>query len=303
MNKQLLSVTVIIIALAIALAAQVTAQDNSRFDHTIRYEIDGRISIDREIGQACTTGAVKSTMVRGFGKMSKYENIRIAKNIMNVEEVSSWEVPIGALEGLSVTTTIRLCNRPMVASAQVYGEDDPLTPFDERLKVGDIINVYDPLVVDGTIDVYALTRQIWATAVTTNPGHSGGYESNFVAAYGPGPYEVKYGVEDQFGIIDYPGEDFIWEYDSAVSYLDRNHKRFGYKRGKHYVGNYFNIEQYAHTSGGALRRYISMSEPFENNFLEEELSVIGSASVREAFKMNNLTRGPRGITLAWYELF
>lgn len=303
MRTGLLIVVVTLTALFIALTAQVTAQDDTRFDHTIRYEIGGRISIDREIGQACQTGAVKSTTVRGYGEMTKYENIRIRKNIMSVEEVSDWSVPAGAIEGLTVTTTIRLCNRPMTAAAEVYGEDDPLTPFDDRLLLGDIINVYGPLVVDGTIKVRPLTAQIWATAVSTNPGHSGSYHSDFIAAYGPGPYERKYGYEDQFGFRHFYGEEFMWEYDPRIPSFNRNHRHLGYKRGEFYVGNYFNIEQFAATTQGSLRRLISISSPFENTFLEEEMSVIGSASVREALKLNNLTRGPRGISLAWYELF
>jgi hypothetical protein len=290
--------------LILALTAQVTAQDDSKFSHTMIYDIGGRIAISREIGQACNTGAVKSTNISGYGQMTKYESIQIAKNIMSVDEVSNWSVPVDALEGLTVTTTIRLCNRPMVAAAEVYGEDDPLTPnYDERLQVGDIINVYDPQVVDGTIKVYNLTDQIWATSVSTSPGNTGSYHADFTDAYGPGPYEKLYGVEDQFGNIYFPDEEFMWEYDPSVAYFERNHRTLGYERGKYYVGNYFNIEQYAATSGGALRRYISISEPFEGTYLQEELTVIGSAAVREALKMNNLTRGPRGITLAWYELF
>lgn len=303
MRRWSLLLFLITLVIIVVFTAQVTAQDDTSFSHTVIYDIGGRITIDREIGLACQTGAVKYTTVRGYGEMTKYENIRIAKNIMTIEEVSDWSVPADAIEGLIVTTTIRLCNRPMVASTQVYGEDDPLTPFDERLQVGDIINVYDPLVVDGTISVAALTRQLWATSVATNPGHSGSYHADFIAAYGPGPYERISGYEDQFGFLHFYDEDFMWEYDPSVAYYDRNHRTLGYERGKYYVGNYFNIEQYAHTSGGALRRYISISEPFENTLLEEELSVIGSASVREAFKMDNLTGGPRGVTLRWYELF
>lgn len=304
LRKWLPKIVLLSLIILLTLAAGVTAQDDSRFSHTINYEIGGRIAISREIGQACNTGAVKYTNVSGYGEMSKYENIRIAKNIMTVDEVSNWSVPAGAIEGLTVTTTIKLCNRPMTAAAEVYGVDDPATPFyDERLQVGDIINVYDPQVVDGTIKVYNLTDQIWATSVSTSPGNTGSYHSDFVAAYGPGPYEEMYGVEDQYGNIYFPDEEFMWEYDPGVAYFDRNHRTLGYERGKYYVGNYFNIEQYAATSGGALRRYISLSEPFENTYLQEELTVIGSAAVREALKMNNLTRGPRGVTLAWYELF
>ena len=95
----------------------------------------------------------------------------------------------------------------------------------------------------------------------------------------------------------------MWEYRDGVSYLDRDHKIRGYKRGDYYVGNYFNIEQYAHTSNGFLRRFISLSNPFEPAYLEEYLEVIGMAKVREAFRMHNLKGGPKAVTLAWYELF
>ncbi len=298
MQRWFPTAAIIVIFALLVLTAPAIAQDDTKFNHTIHYNIGGLITIDREIGQACNTGAVKSTTVRGYGEMTKYENVRIAQNIMSVEEVSDWSVPAGALSGLTVTTTIRLCSRPMTVVAEVYKIDD-----DTELEVGSVINVYHPLVVDGTIKVARLTDQIWATAVMTNPGHTGSYHADFIAAYGPGPYEKMHGAKDQYGNIIIYDEEYMWEYREGVHHLDRDHKTNGYKRGKYYVGNYFNIEQFAATSDGFLKRYISMSSPFENTLLEETLEVIGRASVREAFKMHNLKGGPKAITLAWYELF
>jgi hypothetical protein len=298
LQKWLPKVVLSSLIIIIVSAAHVAAQDNTRFDHTMMFEIGGRITIDREIGQACKTGAVKNTTVRGYGEMTKYEKIKIAQNIMTVDEISDWEVPAFAIEGLTVTTTIRLCNRPMAVVAEVYKIDD-----DTELEVGDVINIYHPLVVDGTIKVARMTNQIWATSVMTNPDHTGSYHADFIAAYGPGPYEKMYGIEDKYGNIYFPDEEFIWTYDPIVTYFNRDHRNYGYERGDYYVGNYFNIEQYAATTQGELRRYISISEPFENTLLKEELTVIGRASVREALKMHNLKGGPKAVTLAWYELF
>ncbi len=296
--KTMLLRTVLIAVVLFALAAPGTAQTDEKFSHTIYYEIGGRIAINRQLGRECTTGAVKRQTIEGYGELTKAETVKIAQNIMTVDEVLDWTVPAGALGSLSVVTTLNLCSRPLSVVAEVYKIDG-----DNELKVGDLINTYHPLVVDGTIKVSPMSGQVWATALTTNPGHAGGLHQEFFAAYGPGPYEKLYGAEDEWGNIFFYDPDFMWEYREGVHYSDRDHKTKGYKRGDYYVGNYFNIEQYAYTSSGSLRRYISMSNPFEYTRLEQELSVIGSAEVREAFDLHNLKGGPKAITLAWYELF
>lgn len=296
-NTKLLSAMIIFLIL-IAVTAPAIAQDDSKFTHTVYYDIGGKISINRQLGHPCTTGAVKRQSINGYGELTKAETVKIARNIMTVDEVLDWKVPTDALGNLSVVTTLNLCNRPMSVVAEVYQIDD-----DHELKVGDIINTYHPLVVDGTIKVAAYTDQLWATSITTDPGNMGGFHQEFFAAYGPGPYEKLYGAEDEWGKTIYYEPEYMWEYREGVSYLDRDHKTKGYKRGDYYVGNYFNIEQYAYTTSGSMRRYISMSSPFENTMLEQELNVIGSAEVREAFDLHNLKGGPKAITLAWYELF
>jgi hypothetical protein len=297
-SKLLLFYSLLLILFFLALSAPVIAQTDEKFTHTIYYDIGGRIAINRQLGHECTTGAVKRQTINGYGEVKKAETVKIAANIITVDETLDWSVPAGAIGNLSVVTTIDLCSRPMSVVAEVYKID-----ADNDLKIGDVINTYHPLVVDGTIKVAPVSEQHWATALTTNPGHEGGLHQEFFAAYGPGPYERALGAIDKYGRIFYYDEKYMWEYREGVSHLDRDHKTRGYKRGDYYVGDYFNIEQYAYTSSGSLRRYISMSNPFENTVLNQELDVTGMASVRDTFAQHNLKGGPKAITLAWYELF
>lgn len=292
-------ISAILLALfLLSITVPVIAQTDEKFSHTIYYEIGGRIAISRQLGYPRTTGAVKRQTIHGFGDVKKAETVKIAPNIMTVDETLDWTVAAGALGNLSVVTTINLCSRPMSVVAEVYAIDD-----DSELKVGDVINTYHPLVVDGTIRVSPVSAQVWATALTTNPGFAGGLHQEFFAAYGPGPYEAKFGALDPLNRVFFYDEEYMWEWRAGVHHLDRDHRTRGYERGDYYVGNYFNIEQYAYTTEGTLRRYVSMSNPFENTFVEEELAVEGRASVRDAFAQHNLKGGPKAITLAWYELF
>lgn len=297
-SRYIVAIALLTLILFLFISMPALAQDDTRFSHTIDMKIGGAITLDREIGDPSTSGTVKRQRIRGFGDLTKRETFRIAQNIITVEETSDWTVSPLALSGLSVTTIIELLHKPMSAAEQTYRID-----ADTVIEIGDIINPYHPLVVEGKILVSALTAQVWATALLTNPGHSGGYHSTFDAAYGPGPYEKLYGAVDQWGNPFFYDSEYMWEFDPAVNPIYRDDRTYGYKRGKYYVGNYFNIEQYAHTSDGFLKRFISISSPFENTILIEDLSVDGMASIREAFKMHNLKRGPQGLTLAWYELF
>ncbi len=297
MQKRIFLLVILTLTLLLSLFAAPAIAEDERFSHTIQYNISGRISIDRELGHACTTGAVKKQQVRGFGEMTKTENVRIASNIITVDEKTDWSTASDALRNLAVTTTIELCNRPMSTAAQTYSEGD----YD--IKIGDIIHTYHPLVVSGDFVVSPATDQIWATYISPNPGEEGSYHSNFIAAYGPGPYEAAYGYLDRDRAIAFYDEEYLWEFDLGVILQQRDDGKKGYDRGDFYVGNYFEIDQYAYTSGGEFARMISMSSPFTGALLEEELFVLGMAEVRESFEMHNLKAGKDAITLRWYELF
>lgn len=275
----------------IAMTAPVIAQDDTRIDHSIRYQLDGLISIDRELGHACTTGAVKRQTVMGYGEFNKTENVRIAPHIITVDEVSEWTTAVDAIRNLAVTTTFDLCARPKSTAAFTYEDPDG----EYVINAGDVINPYHPLVVSGDLGVIDLTSQLWAASITPNPGQVAGYQSDFIAAYGPGPYEEIYGQIDDFGFITFYDDDFRWWFDPG--------EKDGISRGDYYVGNYFEIDQYAYTSGGEMTRFISISSPFSGALLIDDMAVVGRAEVRESFEMDNLKPGPKAITLAWHELF
>ncbi len=297
MQKRIYLSGILAIILLLSVLATPAVADDERFSHFIQYNISGEISIDRELGHACTTGAVKRQQVWGFGEMTKTENVRIAYNIIAIDEKTDWNTASDALRNLAVTTTIDLCSRPISTAAQTYSDNG------YELEIGDIIHTYDPMVVSGEISVSALTRQIWATYISPNPEEEGTYHSDFRAAYGFGPYEAEFGYRDREGDIVFPDEDYMWFFDPGVIPPKRDDRLDGYERGDYYVGNFFEIDQYAYTSGGEFGRDISISSPFTAGFLEEELFVIGMAEVRESFEMHNLEAGPDAITLRWYELF
>jgi hypothetical protein len=285
-----IAITLVLILVSTLTGPAVAQEDDEIFSHSIIYKIGGLISIDRQLGHACTTGAVKYQTIKGYGDVTKTETVRMANNILTVDETTDWSVSSDALSGLTVTTVIDLCSRPMSAAAENY-DGSPGSDVYE----GDIINIYHPLVVNGDLAVNRLTKQLWSTQLLTNPGHSGSYHADLYAAYGPGPYEDRNGVLHAKGVRIYYDEDYQWWFDAD--------EEDGIDRGDYYVGNFFEINQYAATTGGGMRRLISMSNPFENLLFIEELEVTGSAAVREAFSMKILEAGPEAITLAWYELF
>lgn len=246
------------------------------------------MNIRREFGDPCTTGAVKNQRIVGYGELTKSEDVKVAPHIMSVDDKTDWSTAADALGSLIVTTTITLCHRPMSTAAHAYSEGG----YD--IKRGDFIHTYHPLVVEGDLKVNRVSRQIWVTRLQTNPGHVGSYHAYFIAAYGPGPYDTG-PQEDELGNEFLYDEEYMWWFDAS--------KEDGIDSGKRYVGNYFNIDQYAYTSGGEMRRYFSMSSPFSNTYIEEDLHVRGLAEVRESFSLNNLDYGPLAIRLTWWEMF
>ena len=300
------------------LAPSAIAQNSGPYvSHTIRYDVSGLISIDRTLGHECTTGAVKNQTILGYGDLLKYENVRMVPHIISHQDETSWSVPADAVSGLVVTTTIDLCARPMKTAAAnyVYLTDvftaeqlelletaslEELRAIQESINderfilEGDLISPYHPLVVDGLVRVNPKTEQVWGTRITTTPGNEGLYEVDFRAAYGPGPREVD-GVQIDLGRTIFYSQDQMWWFDDT--------KEDGYDTGRFYVGNYFYIDQHAYTSDGTMQRLISMSSPFYNTLLYDNVNVAGQAEIKEAFSMENLTAGRDARTLLWHDLF
>jgi hypothetical protein len=271
--------------LILMVAGTVTAVDYDIFTHSSRYNLGGKIDIDREIGQACTTGAVIKQNISGYGELTRSEDVTIANNIMTSTSKMDWQTAADAIQNLVVTSTIDLCARPMSAAAHAYS-DDGFT-----IEEGDLINPYHPLVVAGLIAVNPLTSQTLKTEIESNRGETGSYDLDIRAAYGPGPYHE--GIDENLN--PFYGKDFRWWFS--------DNKEGGIDRGDYYVGNYVEIDQYAFTSDGEMKRFLDMSSPFSTGIITEEMAVTGMSEVKEAFYMDNLEPGPKAIRLTWWELF
>lgn len=321
-NYPIIFFLILTILLASALTTPVLAQDDIDFyrgpdiRHSVRYDVEGLISIDRTLGHLCTTGAEKKQTITGYGQLTKLEDVRIVQNLISNQDQITWSVPADAVRGLTVTTTIDLCARPMSTAAANYiaipgySASDIVyleqlgTAFLKSLQKsidsdyfilrGDIVNPYHPLVVDGKLAVNPMTEQIWGTRISTLPGHEGFYEVDFRAAYGPGPHEVG-GVILDSGLTVFYDPEYMWWFDDT--------KEDGYDSGRFYVGNYFHIDQHAYTSSGTMQRLISMSSPFYNTLMYDNVKVTGQAEIKEAFSMENLDAGPDARTLLWHDLF
>jgi len=135
----------------------------------------------------------------------------------------------------------------------------------------------------------ALTEQIWAAQVEAEPGEEGMLDQEFEAAYGD-TYAGIVGEKDDLA-------------DDAWGFVDADVDA-GYEpvRGEDYVGNYFNIDQHAMTTGGTLKRFIDISSPFDGSYLREDFEVTGEADVQEAFDMTNIEPGEE-VEVVWHELF
>jgi len=138
-------ILLLLMAITAALALPAFAENNTTLRHTVYYELDGLISIDREIGDPCSTGASKKQIIEGHGYMTKSESVRIANHIMAIDDEIEWTTAPDAIRNLAVMTTLELCARPMSTAAFSYGEI-PINYFiyDKELSLEDEGDLYAP---------------------------------------------------------------------------------------------------------------------------------------------------------------
>ena len=147
-------------------------------------------------------------------------------------------------------------------------------------------------------DLDGLTNQIWAVQVSPDPGFSGALTQNFEAAYGAYEGRLDDGPAYGYGL---PEADHEIHQDAFGFRVDDD----GYwvtVTGDDYVGNYFNIDQFARTSQGTVRRYIDISSPWSHAYLYEDMEVVGMAEIEESFVMDNLAPGAEAVS-DWWDLF
>ena len=141
-------------------------------------------------------------------------------------------------------------------------------------------------------ELEALTEQIWAVQVQSDPGFSGNLNQTWEAAYGGYAGVLDEGAAHP----DFHAARFAFQYDGDDT------DGVGVSLGSDYVGNYFNIEQHARVSQGHVYRYIDISSPFSHAYVSEYSEVTGKADVQEAFAMGNLGPGS-DVATDWWELF
>ncbi len=188
---------------------------------------------------------------------------------------------------------------------QIYGSLLELLIAETNLTMADLGGLTAAQVRDAAHDlgfayyvteVDGLTDQIWAVQVSADPGYSGELNQSFEAAYGPYGGYIEDPDADIPGNVDgYSGDDF-WFFQ-----LDDDGVR-DVVVGDDYVGNYFNIDQFARTSQGTTRRYISVSSPWSHAYLYEDMEVVGMSEIEESFVMDNLEPGAEAVP-DWWDLF
>jgi len=309
--------------------------------HSASYEWDGTVTMERQVGHLCNTGAEQKVAIYGDGKMERESDATMSKGVLTVEESNDFVTAEDATNNLTVTSVITLCapaKHEKTATGQVYGEDGWQTYSSET---------YVPTVAYA----YPFTDDpCYYSWVVDNLKAEGEYDalSAFIAEFDAGDSmnEMTNFLQDEFGtdsdIFADKTEQFyrqtydaltkqIWavqveanpgmsgnlhqdfeaahgpygsEFDDSFWFIDDEDVVDGYavSRGEDYVGSYFNIDQHARTSDGILRRFIDISSPFSHAYLMEDFEVEGQVDVEEAFTMTNIAPGVE-MEVLWYDLF
>ena len=162
---------------------------------------------------------------------------------------------------------------------------------------------YDNNVSYYVTDFSALSDQVWAVGLETEPGGQGQLSQKIEAAYGSytGSTAGGSGVSSKQG-EGYDGWWFTDRQGQPLRGILRAEDAQGVKSSREFVGDYFNLEQFASTTGGLSRRYISISSPWSLGFVYEDLRVVGKSVMRDTFMMTNIEPG-REYFLDWLELF
>ncbi len=291
------------VALVLAFAAPVLAQS---ITHSATYEMDGTITMKKQMGHLCNTGAEIKQTIAGNGVMSKVQTVSMIPGRITMDDANDY---VAGATSLTVTTVWELCTPPkyiyddgtyegIVHPAYLYPMAGGATST-PRIWAGVPNGALAEGVWNGGYNVSeivdfnefeAVSDQIWAVQVAADPGFSGNLSQSGVAAYG------RFDGTDYFNIDDDTFDDVAddswgWENDD-----------WGVVIGADFVGDYFTMNQNARTSQGTLKRYISVSSPWSHGYLMEDMSVVGKSDITEAFALANLPAGA-DIPGLWYDLF
>lgn len=279
MRQKVLITALVALCFCLFITAPVLAQNMS---HSATYDLDGVMNFKIQAGHACNTGAEFKQVITGSGKMDKTQTVTMVKGKITMDDKNNW---VAGATPLTVTSVWKLCTPPKYTYDGVDQFGNKLTaPVDLKSIYGstDIPAYWDGNTLVGTTPAQlakaygwdALTEQIWATQVQSNPGFSGNLQQNGEAAYGP--------------------------YQASGTVRDEN--RRGTTIGKEYVGDFFKISEQSRVAQGVLRRYIDISSPKDHGYVHEDMSVVGKASIRSSLSLSNYSAG-KDVVPKWYNLF
>jgi len=276
--------------------------------HEPVYRMDGIIDYKRQVGHECNTGAVMKQLIEGEGEMTKKTEIKLKAGYMEVNDAQDWITAEEAIKNLAATSVIELC----APAKHVYSNNDsdhegmtiPVEWLYAALAApGKTIGANNDLKFDPG-DFEALTDQVWAAYVEAEPFFNAGLEQNFEAAYGP--FAQHHG-EQALGVFPPKATHHWWFVNAKGEPVTDPHENYqdivGVDAGPYYIGNYFDIYQFARTYDGVVRRYIDISSPWSGAYLHEDMSVIGEAEIYEPFILYNLAPGEDAFPEWWEELF
>jgi len=292
-KKTILAVALVVF-FVMALAVPAFAQSMT---HTKTAEIDGTIDWELQAGHLCNTGAEQKQTIMGSGQLSKTMTTAQVKGKLTVSDVNDF---VAGATNLAVISVIELCAPPkftyedaVVSPTAIYDPtlgNQPKTFFGLGLGFGGTSNTEDMRMYD---EWEPVSKQIWAAHVNADPGFSGNLHQDFEAAYGP--FWGALGVQDAEDGWTGNTDRWRWQTTNGIATL-------GVGRGANYVGNYFNIEQHARTSQGAVQRFIDISSPWSGAYVYEDMTVVGKSEINEAFSMVNLGPGA-DVPGLWWDLF
>ena len=283
--------TLVAVALAVVLVMALAAPAFAQINHSATYEMDGVIDLKKQAGHACNTGAAVKQTIVGSGVMDKVQTVSMKKGLISMDDDNNW---VAGATALTVTTVWELCAPPKYTyddgevSDAVVGLGAMYANLDEPFTwgTGDVLDGTTVAMIADENNWDAVSDQIWAVQVAADPGFSGNLKQSGEAAYGPYEAGAAYDTDDEWDL-----KDASWGWDGVKAAV-----------GPDYVGNYFTMDQHARTSQGTLKRYISVSSPFNHGYLMEDMSVTGKSDITETFAMANLPKGSDIVGL-WWDLF
>jgi len=290
-KKTILAVALVVF-FVMALAVPAFAQNMT---HTKTAEIDGTIDWEIQAGHLCNTGAELKSTIMGAGQLSKTMTTAQVKGKITVSDVNDF---VAGATNLAVISVIELCAPPkftyddadgitaVVAPWAMYGHGSQPYVFgphgfgefgSESMESFSTYGDWDPV-----------SKQIWAVHVNADPGFSGNLHQDFEAAYGPFAGILEANAD---GAYVAPTNAWGWNPVTLRPVV-----------GLTFVGDYFNIEQHARTSMGAVQRFIDISSPWSGAYVYEDMTVVGKSEINEAFSMVNLGPGA-DVPGLWWDLF